>query len=131
MLLEQVQGIRVVEGRIKANLIGQVVQSTLLLLIRREYIRIIRTIILVCIQLSDPLILFILVEVGDIIDLEGGWEARIVPEKRALWTDDRVNLPHRLHNLKIVVVELRGDQIYVPHGEVSVEKDNCFHGQLG
>ena len=131
VLLEQVQGVRVVEGRIEADLIRQVVQSTLLFLIRREYLRAIRTIILVCIKLGDPLILFILVEVGDIVDLKGSWEARIVPEKRALWTDYGVDLSHRLHNLQIVVVELRGDQIYVPHGKVSVEKDDCFHGQLG
>lgn len=82
-------------------------------------------------MLGYPLILLVLVEKCHIIDLKGCWEARIVPQERTLRAHNRVDLPHRLHDLQVVVVQLSGHQINVPHSEVGMEEDDSFHGELG
>ena len=54
-----------------------------------------------------------------------------MPQKGALWADNGVDLAHRFHDLEVVVVELGGHQVYIPHREVGVEEDDSFHCQLG
>jgi len=131
MLLEQVHGIRIVERWVETKLIWQVVERALLLLVRRENLSSVLAIIFICVQFCYSLIFLILIEICDIIDLEGGREACIVPQKCALWADNRVDLTHRLHDFQVVVVELRGHQVYVPHSEVRVEENNVFHCEFG
>ena len=125
------QGIRVVEGRIETYLVRQVVESALFFLVRRKYLHALRTILFIGILLRYLLIFLILIEIGHIIYLKRSREACIMPQKRALRTHDRVDLAHGLHNLEVVIVELRRHQIYVPHRKVGVEKDDRFHRQLG
>ena len=70
------------------------------------------------------LILLVLVVEHGVFDLESRNEARVVPEEGALWADYRVYLSHRLHDLELVVVQLGRHQVYIPHCEVGVEKDD-------
>ena len=79
----------------------------------------------------DTLILLILIVKDSVFDLESCHEACVVPEEGTLRADNGVDLTHRLHDLELVVVQLGWHQIHVPHREVGVEKDNCFHRQLG
>jgi len=78
----------------------------------------------------DSLVFLILVVENGIFNFEGSDKACIVPEKGALGANHGVNLTHGLHDLQLIVVELGGHQIDIPHREVSVEKDDSLHGQL-
>ena len=81
--------------------------------------------------LLDSLILLILVVKDSVFYFESCHKAGIMPEEGALWADDRVYLPHRLHDFQLVIIQLGWHQIDVPHSKVGVEEDNCFHRQLG
>ena len=121
------------ERGVKADLIGQIVKSLVLILLR--IIVLVYVVIVLAVFLGfffgDALILFVLIVVDFLINFEGHRAAGIVPQKRALWTHNRVDLAHRLHNLQVGVVHLGWDQIYVPHRVVRMEENDRLHRQLG
>ena len=81
--------------------------------------------------LCNSLIFLVLVEIRDVVDLEGSCIARVMPQKGTLGADNGVDLTHLLHDLQVVVVELGWHQIDVPHRKVGMEEDDSLHGQLG
>ena len=129
-------GVRVMKVLVEIDGVRQVVQLRPVILVvglglGPSAITLVMLAMLALVFFLYPFVLLILVVKYGIFHLESRYKAGIVPEKGTLGAHYRVDLPHRLHDLELVVVELGGNQIDVPHSEVSVEENDCFHGQLG